>query len=331
MRATAILCWASALLASAGCGGSGGGGGTAVVEEPRASGASVAAALRVADALAELAGDPVTVVRLDTTGGTVCERGSLRGICVRRRRDNVVHLVARHCAVRDAASGALVTVHGRISVSAASEFCGLGGSIPPEIPRTYRFTGVRAEVVDATGVAETFTAGRLVETVRSLRSGCDLSDALLELDGALTVERRGRDPLALRASRLRLERRATGPAGQCARAVTASGRLAVGDSAAGATTVARLDAFTVALDADGATRRVAGGVALPCTRSFTVVTDEPLTAGDGCPGAGRLALERNDGSRGVARFAAGAAEIDADGDGAADLVADCRALPRCGG
>lgn len=329
MRATTILFWASALLASAGCGGGGGGAGAAAVGEPQATGASVAAALRVADALAELAGG--RDVPALAAAGTACERGSLQGVCVELRGGNVLRLVARQCALRDAASGVVVTVDGRIAVSSATAFCGLGGPIPPEITRTYRLTNVRAEVVDGDGVAETFTADRLVETVQPLRSGCDLDDAILALDGGLTVQRRGRAPLALRARGLRLERRASGSAGQCVRTVTASGRLAVGAGGAARMEDAALDGFSVTVDAAGVARRLAGGLALSCARPFTVATDEPLTGGGACPSAGRLALERQDGSRGGAHFAAGAAEIDADGDGAADLAADCAALPRCGG
>jgi hypothetical protein len=326
MRGTSASLFGLLALATAACGG--GGAAAPVEDEPRASAAVAAAAVRVANALAELASDPAGISEVDPAIRTRCERGSLTGVCVAGRRVDVVRLTARRCELRDAVHGTVLAVDGRFSVSAAAPACGLGGLIPPDIARTFRLDGFSAVVSDGAGVVEAFTTSHLVETALPLLSGCDGSDAVEDLDGEFTLQRRGRPPLAARAAGLHLERRALAAAAGCAPTVVASGRLVIADADAGTRSAFELDGFAVALDPDGAVRRIEGGLALPCAPPASVVTDVPLRAGMPCPLEGRLLLTRRDGSHAVARFTPSGMEIDADADGIPEATTDC--APACG-
>ncbi|HSP95838.1 MAG TPA: hypothetical protein VL049_01160 [Candidatus Dormibacteraeota bacterium] len=329
-RATAIGLGLATLIALVACGGGGEDGQAppAVLDEVQASEAIAAAALRVAGALTELADDRMAVDQLGRASfGGGCLHGTLTGSCGMGHRVNTLRVSARHCQLLDAVSGLRLTVEGRLTVTTPFAICGLGGLIPLEAVRTYRFDHFSATVEDGAGVVEAFAAERLVETLLPLRTGCDQGDATIDLDGTMSAQRRGGLDAALRATDLHLERRGSGSAGACTRTIEARGGVAVDDRSAGRTAGADLDGLTVEVDAAGGLRRIDGGFALGCARPLTIATDQPLVAGDGCPSAGMLELERRDGSRGFVDLAAGGLRVDADGDGTPDRVtADCRDL-----
>ena len=341
-RATAIGLGVSALIAISACGGGGGDGGAPhapALAEPQASEAVAAAVLSVGSVLVELATDP-PAVDIGVTGAsevatalTLCrDGGSLSGTCVLRvHRDSILRISMRHCGLVDARSGLHSVVDGRLTVQAPYNFCD-SGHVPVGGERTYRFDGFTAVRSDGNGVLETFGAERLVETVLPRSTGCELDDATLDINGMLEVQRRDGINIALRTAGLHIERSGSGLAGQCSRHIEASGRLIVDDHSSLHHTEVDLDTLAVDVDAVGALRGVAGGLALDCVPALTVAMDEALVPGVACPSAGILALHRADGSRGLLTFADGGVSIDADADGTPERVAsDCRdpALAQC--
>lgn len=326
MRRTAFGLATVAVWTLAACGGSSNDD-SAMLDEPETSRTVAAAALQAAAGLVELAADAVAV--RDLSAADQCESGSVTGVCVERRGESVQRLELRRCRLPLDDGGAHVTVDGRFALTTPFSICGLGGLIPPEALRTYRFDGFTAVVEDGAGVVETFAADHLVETVQPLRTGCAAADASIDVDGALTVSRRGGADLALRASQLHVERRGARAGPGCNQELTASGGITVIDRDSDATTRAKLDGFAVATDAAGRVLRVDGGFALSCALPLTIATNQVLEPGEECPRVGMLELERRDGSRGFVRFRDGAVEVDADGDGSLDATGDCDAAD-CG-
>ena len=226
----------------------------------------------------------------------------------------------------DAVSGLRLTVEGRLTVTTPFAVCGLGGLIPLDAVRTYRFDHFSADVEDGDGVVEAFAAERLVETVLPLRTGCDQGDATLDLDGALSVQRRGGVDAALRATDLHLERRGSGSAGACSAdhrgARRARDRRPLG-RARGQRRPRRPDG--------GGRRggRRCGGSTAASRSTARGRSPSPPTSrwspAHGCPSAGVLELERARRIARLHRFAAGGLRVDADGDGTPERVAaDCR-------
>ena len=322
-RAIAIRSGLSAVLILAACGGGSGGGQMPPAElaEPAASEAVAAAALRAAAALVELASDPAGT---ETAVAGDCARGALSGTCVTRAGIATLRLAARDCELDDPIAGRRLTVDGKLTISTPFPAC--DQPIPANGVRTYRFTDFSVAVEDDAGVVERFAAERLTETLRPLGSGCDQSDAVIDVSGRLAVQRRGGIDAALQAADLHLERHGSGSAGACARSIAAAGGLRIEDRGAGRVDEVELDGLTVELDSAGGVRRIDGGLALACAPSITLVTDEALQPGDECPVAGVLTLEHGDGGHGVVRFNGSAVAIDADGDGTPERVdIDCGA------